>query len=108
MNKSQRFVVLFILLVGGACSAQLNRPYKSLVYKHDVIKGDRPQQIHVAAIDLTDHNVQVRVSRGGDDPDGPGKWQTTLMRPTRIADREGFDVVINGDFFTHLSGKDAE
>jgi hypothetical protein len=25
-----------------------------------------------------------------------------------VAEREGFDVVINGDFFAHLSGKDAE
>jgi exopolysaccharide biosynthesis protein len=30
------------------------------------------------------------------------------MQPTKIAEREKFDVVINGDFFSHLSGKDAE
>ncbi len=30
------------------------------------------------------------------------------MPPTKIADREKFDVVINGDFFEHFRGKDAE
>jgi exopolysaccharide biosynthesis protein len=30
------------------------------------------------------------------------------MPPTKVADREKFDVVVNGDFFAHLSGKDAE
>ena len=41
---------------------------------------------------------------GGPDPDGPGKWQTTLMRPTKIADREKFVLVVNG-FFLRRSGQ---
>jgi exopolysaccharide biosynthesis protein len=83
------------------------RPYPAVIYSFEKRKNP-PQEIYVARIDLNDPNVSARVSRGGDDPDGEGKWQTTLMQPTRIADREGFDVVINGDFFQHLSGKDAE
>ncbi|MEO6435535.1 MAG: phosphodiester glycosidase family protein, partial [Tepidisphaeraceae bacterium] len=75
------------------------RPYPAVVYKVEEIKQPVPQKIYIAAIDLTHPNVQVRVERGGDDPDGPGEWQTTLMQPTKIADREGFDVVINGDFY---------
>jgi exopolysaccharide biosynthesis protein len=110
--KSGFFLALvaltFVPLTTACAQAPVGRQYKSLKYLHETKSGERPQQIYVAAIDLTDPNVQVRVSRGGADPDGAGKWQTTLMRPTRIADREGFDVVINGDFFSHLSGKDAE
>jgi exopolysaccharide biosynthesis protein len=82
-------------------------PYPSVVYKHEEL-ADPPQRIFVALIDLTNPDVKVRVSRGGPDPDGEGKWQTTLMPPTKVAEREKFDVVINGDFFSHLSGKDAE
>jgi len=50
----------------------------------------------------------LRVAPGGADPDGPGQWQTTLMRPTKIAAREKFDFVINGDFFKARGVKDAE
>jgi len=45
---------------------------------------------------------------GGPDPDGPGKWQTTLMEPTKIAAREKFDVVVNGDFFKARGVNDGE
>jgi exopolysaccharide biosynthesis protein len=83
-------------------------PYPAVVYKHEEITSPVPQKFFVAIIDLTNPDVKVRVSRGGPDPDGDGKWETTLMPPTKVADREGFDVVINGDFFSHLSGKDAE
>jgi exopolysaccharide biosynthesis protein len=69
---------------------------------------DPPQRIYAIAIDLTNPDVKVRVSRGGADPDGDGKWTTTLQQPSRIAEREGFEITINGDFFSHLSGKDAE
>jgi hypothetical protein len=94
------------------------RPYKSVVYKHEKLTThsidkegkpvDWPQEVFAAFVDLTDPNVHVRVSRGGEDPDGPGEWQTTLMPPTKVAEREGFDLVVNGDFFSAFNTKDAE
>src|SRR5690349_5625167 len=86
---------------------QVIHPYPALTYKQET-RPNPPQKIHVAIVDLMKRGVEVRVSRGGEDPDGPGPWETTLMQPTKVADREHFDVVINGDFFSHLSGKDAE
>ncbi len=65
-------------------------------------------RLFIAEIDLTNPHVHVRVAPGGPDPDGPGKWQTTLMQPTLIAAREHFDLVVNGDFFKALSTKNAE
>jgi len=99
--KFKLFVLsLLVLPLVARAEFPSPRPYEAVAYKHEEIKQPVPQKIYVAAIDLTNPNVQVRVERGGDDPDGPaGKWQTTLMRPTAIAEREGFDVVINGDFF---------
>lgn len=58
-----------------------------------------PTRLFVAFIDLTEPGLRLRVSRGGADPDGAGPWQTTLMRPTEIAAREGLDFVVNGDFY---------
>ncbi len=78
-----------------------------MTYSYEA-KTNPPQRIYVAIVDLTQAGTVVRVARGGADPDGDGRWQTTLMPPTKIADREKFDVVINGDFFQHFQGKDAE
>jgi hypothetical protein len=84
------------------------RPYKPVVYQYVEQTDPRPQRIHVMAIDLTSRDVRIRVSRGGEDPDGQGPWTTTLMRPSAIAERDGFEVTINGDFFALPSKQDAE
>lgn len=65
-------------------------------------------RLSVAEVDLTNPNLHLRVAPAGPDPDGSGPWQTTLMTPTRIALREGFDLVVNGDFFEARGVKDAE
>lgn len=67
-----------------------------------------PQRLYVARVDLTHPDLNLRVSPGGPDPDGPGEWATTLMTPTQIAEREHFSLVINGDFFLAKNVRDAE
>ena len=57
-------------------------------------------------IDLSDPHVSVRVSPGGPDPDGEGKFQTTLMPTSAIAQRERFDLAVNGDFFQAQKSND--
>lgn len=73
-----------------------------------VTRTNPPQRFFVAEIDLTNPQVRLHVSPGGPDPDGAGPWETTLMRPTKIAAREKFDLVVNGDFFSARGIKDAE
>jgi hypothetical protein len=109
---------LLVLPVLARAEAPVERPYKSVVYKHEKLTThstdkegkpvEWPQEIFAAFVDLTDPNVHVRVSRGGADPDGPGEWQTSLMPPTKVAEREGFDIVVNGDFFSAFKTVDAE
>jgi exopolysaccharide biosynthesis protein len=109
-----KLVILSLLLLPLVARAEapigpVERPYKSVLYKHEKFSTTTqdkdgkpvvyPQQVFAAFVDLTDPNVSVRVERGGDDPDGPGEWQTTLMQPTKVAEREGFDVIVNGDFY---------
>jgi exopolysaccharide biosynthesis protein len=67
-----------------------------------------PQRLFIATVDLTNPRVHLRVAPGGPDPDGPGKWQTILQQPTKIAARKKFDFVINGDFFTAKGVNDGE
>ena len=87
--------------------SQTNRPFQGISLFSET-RPEPPTHLFVAVVDLANPKVHLRVSAGGPDPDGPGKWQTTLMRPTRIAAREHFDLVINGDFFRARGIKDAE
>jgi hypothetical protein len=101
------FIAIVVLVAEARAEFPFARPYPAVEFKQEK-RSDPPQRIYVAKIDLSNPLVQVRVSRGGADPDGDGEWTTTLMRPTKIAEREGFDVVVNGDFFSIFRGKDAE
>ncbi len=93
-------VIALAQLLGGCKTA-------AIVYSSET-RTNPPQRLFVAQIDLSNPKVHVRVAPGGPDPDGPGKWQTTLMQPTKIAEREKFDLVINGDFFTAKGVNDGE
>jgi len=68
-------------------------------------RTEPPTRMFVAVIDLKNPKVHLRVVAGGADPDGSGKWETTLMTPTEIAAREHFDLVVNGDFFAADRGE---
>lgn len=107
-----RSVGLLILALGcnEVCFAEIsvtNRPFPGIAIFSEA-RTNPPQRLFVAEIDLTNPKVRLHVSRGGDDPDGAGKWETTLMRPTKIAAREKFDLVVNGDFFSARGLKDME
>lgn len=84
-----------------------NRPCAGVLCYTET-RQDPPMRLYVAEVELTNPRVRVRVAPGGPDPDGPGRWQTTLMKPTRVAAREGFALVVNGDFFDARGVKDAE
>ncbi len=58
-----------------------------------------PQRIYLVTVDLRDPRVSVRVARGGPDPDGDGRYETTLATVESIARRENFDLAVNGSYF---------
>jgi len=84
-----------------------NQPLPGIVCITET-RTDPPQRLFAAVVDLKNPRLHLRVAPGGPDPDGPGKWQTTLMEPTQIAAREKFDLVINGDFFIARGVNDGE
>jgi hypothetical protein len=84
-----------------------NHPFAGIAWFAET-RTNPPTRLFVAEVDLTNPRIQFHVARGGPDPDGPGEWQTTLMQPTKIAAREKFDLVVNGDFFKARGVNDAE
>ena len=98
--------VLLLNWCAGAESAT-NHPFAGVIYYSET-RTNPPTRFFVAEVDLTNPRLHLRVAPGGPDPDGPGKWQTTLMQPTKIAAREKFDLVVNGDFFRARGVNDSE
>ncbi len=106
------FFILLAMFAVNLVSARAeisatNEPLSG-IFIHAETRTNPPTRLFVAEIDLTNPKIHLRVAPGGPDPDGDGKWQTTLMQPTKIAARENFDLVINGDFFDARAVKDAE
>jgi hypothetical protein len=89
---------LISVFPGWADISATNRPFAGVSHYSET-RTQPPTRIFVGEIDLTNPKVRIQVSPGGPDPDGVGPWQTTLMQPTKIAARDGFDLVVNGDFF---------
>jgi len=111
MKTKQNLLVwgISITLAHFASGAELhtNSPFPGIICISET-RTNSPQRLFVAEVDLKNPRLHVRVAPGGPDPDGPGKWETTLMEPTKIAAREKFDFVINGDFFKARGVHDAE
>lgn len=75
------------------------QPAGPVTYSHEQ-RAQPPMSLHIVTIDLSDPNVSLHVAPSGDDPDGPGPWETTLATVREIARREQFDLAINGGFFS--------
>lgn len=101
-----------LLLLGllPACSTTLDLPTGTngpITYQH-FTRHNPNQAIYVARVNLADPRVTVRVAPGGPDPDGAGPWVTTLLPTSEIAERDHFDLAVNGDFFEAENTKDIE
>jgi exopolysaccharide biosynthesis protein len=96
----------FIFTASGEISTT-SEPFPGIAI-HSETRTNPPTRLFVAEIDLTNPKLRLRVAPGGPDPDGDGKWETTLMLPTKIAAREKFDLVVNGDFFIARGVNDGE
>jgi exopolysaccharide biosynthesis protein len=67
-----------------------------------------PNRIHIVTIDLQSASVQIVVAKGGADDVHPIGYETSLLGPLAIAERDHLDIVINGDFFEAKRFKDAK
>jgi exopolysaccharide biosynthesis protein len=99
---------MFFIARAGADEISATNEVLAGIFIHSETHTNPPERFWVAVVDLKNPKLKLRVSRGGADPDGDGKWKTTLMEPTKIADRENFDLVINGDYFIARGVNDGE
>lgn len=108
------FVLSALTLCGGALLVRAPQPAIVETQPYSAIRVETrvdaaaKQRIFIARVDLADAHTFIRVARGGDDPDGDGPYQTTLLTPSVIAARERFALTINGDFFKARATQDAE
>ena len=99
--------LLFTLASATHAAEMAAQPYPEVRYEQRT-QAEPAQQIFIARVDLSDPDVTVRVSPGGGDPDGNGEYQTILQTPSTIAEREHFEVAVNGDFFSAAKTVDVE
>ncbi|MEO5936900.1 MAG: phosphodiester glycosidase family protein, partial [Terriglobales bacterium] len=106
-TRRLRLMALFAILATVSVAAQttVQRPWRGVIYTFDKRKNPA-QEIHTVVVELG--KVRVRSVPAGPDPDGPGKWQTILMPTSKVAEREKFDIAINGDFYVIPRGKELE
>lgn len=61
---------------------------------------DVPLRYWVARVDVSDPRVRLRAVPGGDEGQlKEGSWPTVLEPVPKVAEREGFALAVNGDFF---------
>jgi exopolysaccharide biosynthesis protein len=77
-----------------------------VTYQH-LVQHDPNYSIYILSIDLTDPRVAVHVCRAGAPP-ADKHWLTTLLPPSEIAQRQGYQIAINGDFFDADKTRDIE
>jgi exopolysaccharide biosynthesis protein len=101
MHRILVLTALLTLATFARAEFPTSQPYHGVTYSHVAIDDPKlPQSIYIITVDLRDPNVKVRLSPGGEDPDGSaGEWQTTLMTVRDVAKREHFDVAVNASFF---------
>ena len=83
-----------------------SQPYPGVTYRLLEIKNPL-NRIHVLTIELHNPAIHFIVAKGSPEPSTDG-YETTLLGPLAIADREHFEIVINGDFFEAKRFKDAK
>lgn len=96
-------LIAFCWLVPASLAAE-DSP---VTYQH-LVQHDPNYSIYILSIDLTDPRVAVHVCRAGAPPKGDQHWLTTLLPPSEIAQREGYQIAINGDFFDADKTRDIE
>ncbi|MEO6119329.1 MAG: phosphodiester glycosidase family protein [Terriglobales bacterium] len=107
MRKRLSYLALLAVLatVSAAAQTTVQRPWRGVTYTFEK-RANPAQEVYTAVVELS--QVKVRTVPAGPDPDGPGKWQTILMPTSKIAEREKFDIAINGDFYAIPRGKELE
>jgi exopolysaccharide biosynthesis protein len=107
MTSTKTILAGLLLIVACSARSLLGAAVPSPVSYQHIIRHDPNFSIHIVTIDLSNPDVSLHVCRAGPQPKD-SHWVTTLLPPSEIAAREGYDIAINGDFFEADKTVDAE
>lgn len=98
-------LAVVLVLTNVACASEpavnaspVTRPAMPYVIRSET-RNDPPMRLWSVQIDLKDPRTKVQVLGGGEDPDGPGEWQTTLAPVPAIVEKNDLDLAVNASFF---------
>jgi hypothetical protein len=88
----------------GACAeVATTRPWPGVLFERGV-ETDPPLKYFVLSVDLGDPGVHLKVLRGSGEKMPPAPWETTLMPVSRMAERDGVSIAVNGNLFMARRG----
>jgi exopolysaccharide biosynthesis protein len=91
-------IAMLLIAPAGVAEVSTTRPMPGVTFERNV-QADPPLRFYVVIVDLTDPRIHLKVSRGGSDPHLTAPWETTLLPVSRMAQRDGLSVAVNGNFF---------
>lgn len=97
--------IFALCLTCSLCAARdsTTRPWPGITLDR-CVQSDPPTRYFVVTVDLTDPRIHLKVSRGGSSAKLTPPWETTLMPVSKMAQRDGLTLAINGNLF---ASKDA-
>jgi hypothetical protein len=92
--------LIAMLFIASAVRGQTSttRPMEGVILEQ-VVQSDPPLKFWFVRVDLGDPHVHLKVSRGSGDANLPPAWETMLMPVSRMAQRDGLDLAVNGNLF---------
>lgn len=105
LRKAGGLLLVFLCLsVTGFAAERAGSP----VTYETIERPTVPLRAFVARIDLRDSRVHVHCPPAGDGALRGAPWPTNLETVSHVAEREGFELAVNGDFFGADRAVDAE
>lgn len=100
LNKMPRlsFAAILLLTQIALADTTTTRPMPGITLEREV-QTSPPLRFYAVTVDLTNPAIHLKVSRGGDWQYLPPPWEATLMPVSRMADRDGLSVAVNGNLF---------
>lgn len=96
-------ILLFIACPISSCAQRepippTTQPFPGVVFEH---RADQtpPLHLYIARIDLTNPKISIRAVPAALPETPDNQWPAALEQPTVVAEREKFDLAVNGDFF---------
>jgi hypothetical protein len=99
------FGLVLTLFVGSGARGEIatTRPWAGVLFERGV-EADPPLKYFLVSVDLGDPRVHLKVLRGSGDVIPAVPWETTLMPVSKMVERDGVSIAVNGNLFMAREG----